>query len=54
MATNIEMVESSKALSTQAQLLFAQVQFYIVASPGLEGEPADSVCWVLMICPAQS
>ena len=42
------MDEPSKTLPAQTHLLFAQVQFYIVPSLSLEGEPADAVRGVLM------
>jgi hypothetical protein len=41
--TTAGMAEPSKPASAQAHLLFAQVQFYIVPSPGLQGELAESV-----------
>lgn len=47
-ATHLEMGEPPKPSPTQTQLLFAQVQFYIVPSPGLQGEPAETVRRVLM------
>jgi hypothetical protein len=41
-ATNTETGEALKE-PAPAQLLFAQVLFYIVPSPGLRGETMDSV-----------